>query len=40
MTVIRTGCTLNGIDESTTRIITGTIIVAAVAIDRLRRKAA
>ena len=40
MTVIRTGCTLNGIDESTTRIITGTIIVAAVAIDRLRRKSA
>ena len=38
--VIRTGCTLNGIEESTTSIITGTIIVAAVAIDRLRRKAA
>ena len=39
MTVIRTGCTLNGIDESTTRIITGTIIVTAVVVDRLRRRA-
>lgn len=40
MTVIRTGCTLNGIDESTTRIITGAIIVAAVLVDRLRRRPA
>ena len=39
MTVIRTGCTLNGIDESTTRIITGTIIVLAVLVDRLRQRA-
>ena len=38
ITVIRTGCTLNGISESTTRIITGTIIVTAVAIDRLRQR--
>lgn len=39
MTVIRVGCGLNGIDESTTRIVTGVIIVAAVAVDRLRGKA-
>ncbi len=39
MTVIRTGCTLNGINESTTRIITGAIIVLAVLVDRLRRRA-
>ena len=38
ITVIRTGCTLNGISESTTRIITGAIIVTAVAIDRLRQR--
>ena len=38
ITVFRTGCTLNGISESTTRIITGAIIVTAVAIDRLRQR--
>jgi ribose/xylose/arabinose/galactoside ABC-type transport system permease subunit len=40
MTVIRVGCGLNGIDESTTRIVTGVIIVIAVAVDRLRGRAA
>lgn len=40
MTVIRVGCGLNGIEESTTRIVTGAIIVAAVAVDRLRQRAA
>ncbi len=39
MTVIRVGCGLNGIDESTTRVVTGVIIVAAVAVDRLRTRA-
>lgn len=38
MTVIRVGCGLNGIDESNTRMVTGTIIVAAVLIDRLRQR--
>jgi ribose transport system permease protein len=38
MTVIRVGCGLNGIDESTTRMVTGTIIVAAVLVDRLRQR--
>lgn len=38
MTVIRVGCGLNGIEESTTRIVTGAIIVAAVAVDRLRQR--
>jgi ribose transport system permease protein len=38
ITVIRIGCNLNGISESTTRIITGAIIVTAVAIDRLRQR--
>lgn len=40
MTVIRVGCGLNGIDEGSTRVVTGVIIVAAVAVDRLRRRAA
>lgn len=40
MTVIRVGCGLNGIDESTTRIVTGAIIVAAVLVDRLRQRPA
>ncbi len=40
MTVIRVGCGLNGIDESTTRMVTGTIIVAAVFVDRLRQRTA
>lgn len=39
MTVIRVGCGLNGIDEGTTRVVTGAIIVAAVLVDRLRRRA-
>jgi len=39
MTVIRVGCGLNGIDEGTTRVVTGVIIVAAVLVDRLRRPA-
>ena len=38
MTVIRVGCGINGIEESTTRIVTGTIIVVAVAVDRLRQR--
>jgi ribose transport system permease protein len=38
MTVIRVGCGLNGIEESTTRIVTGTIIVVAVLVDRLRQQ--
>lgn len=40
MTVIRVGCGLNGIDESTTRVVTGVIIVAAVLVDRLRQRSA
>ena len=40
MTVIRVGCGLNGIDDSTTRVVTGLIIVAAVLADRLRRRSA
>ncbi len=40
MTVIRVGCGLNGIDDSTTRVVTGAIIVAAVLADRLRRRSA
>lgn len=40
MTVIRVGCGLNGIEDSTTRIVTGAIIVAAVLVDRLRQRTA
>ena len=40
MSVIKVGCVLNGIEESTTRIVTGTIIVVAVLVDRLRQQAA
>lgn len=40
MTVIRVGCGLNGIEDSTTRVVTGVIIVAAVLIDRLRQRSA
>ncbi len=36
MTVIRTGCQLNGWPPWVTQIVTGTVIVMAVAIDRLR----
>jgi len=39
MSVIKVGCVLNGIEESTTRIVTGTIIVVAVLVDRLRQQA-
>ena len=40
MSVIKVGCVLNGIEESTTRIVTGAIIVVAVLVDRLRQQAA
>lgn len=40
MSVIKVGCVLNGIEESTTRIVTGTIIVVAVLVDRLRQQSA
>lgn len=40
MSVIKVGCVLNGIEESTTRIVTGTIIVVAVLVDRLRQQTA
>lgn len=40
MSVIKVGCVLNGIEESTTRIVTGAIIVIAVLVDRLRQQAA
>jgi ribose transport system permease protein len=39
MTVIRTGCTHLGIDNWVQEIVTGAIIVAAVALDRLRSRA-
>ncbi|MCB9501032.1 MAG: ABC transporter permease [Deferribacteres bacterium] len=38
MTVIRTGCQLNGWPPWVTQIVTGSVIVLAVAIDRLRHK--
>lgn len=38
MTVIRTGCTHLGIDNWVQEIVTGAIIVAAVAVDRLRSR--
>jgi ribose transport system permease protein len=40
MTTIRTGCVLNGIPTPVTEVITGTIIVIAVIIDRLRHRRA
>lgn len=38
MTVIRTGCQLNGWPTWVTQIVTGGVIVAAVAVDRLRHR--
>jgi ribose/xylose/arabinose/galactoside ABC-type transport system permease subunit len=38
MTVIRTGCTHLGIDNWVQEIVTGGIIVAAVALDRARSR--
>ncbi len=38
MTVIRTGCQLNGWPTWITQVVTGSVIVIAVAIDRLRHK--
>lgn len=38
MTVIRTGCQLNGWPPWVTQIVTGTVIVIAVAVDRLRHR--
>jgi ribose transport system permease protein len=40
MTVIRTGCQLNGWPTWVTQVVTGTVIVVAVAIDRLRHRKA
>lgn len=40
MTVIRTGCQLNGWPIWVTQVVTGTVIVAAVALDRLRHRRA
>lgn len=40
MTTIRTGCVLNGIPTPWTEIITGTVIIIAVIIDRLRHREA
>jgi len=40
MTTIRTGCVLNGIPTPWTEVITGSIIVIAVIIDRLRHRRA
>ncbi len=40
MTVIRTGCTLNGVSLGATKVVTGTIIVAAVLADRIRQRSA
>ncbi|TFG98146.1 MAG: ABC transporter permease [Calditrichales bacterium] len=38
MTIIRTGCQLNGWPSWVTQIVTGAVIVIAVAVDRLRHK--
>ncbi len=38
MTVIRTGCQLNGWPPWVTQIVTGSVIVVAVAVDRLRHR--
>jgi ribose transport system permease protein len=40
MTVIRTGCQLNGWPAWVTQVVTGTVIVVAVAIDRIRHRKA
>lgn len=40
MTVIRTGCQLNGWPTWVTQIVTGAVIVTAVALDRLRHRGA
>lgn len=40
MTVIRTGCNLLGLQPWVTQVVTGAIIVAAVAVDRLRHRRA
>ena len=40
MTVIRTGCNLQGLQPWVTQIVTGAIIVVAVALDRLRHRRA
>jgi len=40
MTVIRTGCQLNGWPAWVTQVVTGTVIVVAVAIDRMRHRKA
>jgi len=38
MTSIRTGCNLNGLEVWVTQVVTGTVIVIAVALDRLRHR--
>jgi ribose transport system permease protein len=38
MTIIRAGCQLNGWPTWVTQVVTGTVIVAAVAVDRLRHR--
>jgi ribose transport system permease protein len=38
MTVIRTGCQLNGWPTWVTQVVTGAVIVVAVAVDRMRHK--
>ena len=38
MTVIRTGCQLNGWPTWVTQVVTGAVIIAAVAVDRLRHR--
>jgi len=38
MTVIRTGCQLNGLPTWLTQIVTGAVIVLAVVLDRLRHR--
>jgi ribose transport system permease protein len=38
MTVIRTGCQLNGWPTWVTQVVTGAVIVVAVAVDRLRHR--
>ncbi|MCD6304217.1 MAG: ABC transporter permease, partial [Planctomycetes bacterium] len=40
MTVIRTGCNLQGLQPWITQVVTGAIIVVAVALDRLRHRRA
>jgi ribose/xylose/arabinose/galactoside ABC-type transport system permease subunit len=37
MTVIRVGCSLNGVETSNTQVITGVVILVAVALDRFRQ---